>query len=245
MWKFQHLDGQREINELHVPVGRAVKLIMTSEDVIHDFFVPAFRVKADVVPGRYTHLWFQATKPGRYHLFCAEYCGTQHRHDRPGRRDGAERLSGLAGWRGAGRVAGLGRREAVRRTWRATPAIGPMRRAAGPCSKGCSARRVPLAERRDASSPTRPTFANRSCTPPRRSSRAIQPIMPAFQGQVSEEQLLQLIAYVKSLQTPAEAVRRPEPPSGDRDEPGRPALAATGEQSVAWPAVLLSRRTTI
>src|SRR2546428_3838236 len=78
MWKFQHLDGQREINELHVPVGRAVKLIMTSEDVIHDVFVPAFRIKADVLPGRYTHIWFQATKPGRYHLFCAEYCGTRH-----------------------------------------------------------------------------------------------------------------------------------------------------------------------
>ena len=78
MWKFQHLDGQREINELHVPVGRPVKLIMTSEDVIHDVFVPAFRIKADVMPGRYTHLWFQPTKPGRYHLFCAEYCGTQH-----------------------------------------------------------------------------------------------------------------------------------------------------------------------
>ncbi len=78
MWKFQHLDGQREINELHVPVGRAVKLIMTSEDVIHDVFVPAFRVKADVLPGRYTSIWFQATKPGRYHLFCAEYCGTRH-----------------------------------------------------------------------------------------------------------------------------------------------------------------------
>ena len=78
MWKFQHLDGQREINELHVPVGRPVKLIMTSEDVIHDVFVPAFRVKEDVMPGRYTHLWFEPTKPGRYHLFCAEYCGTQH-----------------------------------------------------------------------------------------------------------------------------------------------------------------------
>src|SRR5437588_12584441 len=78
MWKFQHLDGQREINELHVPVGRAVKLIMTSEDVIHDVFVPAFRIKADVIPGRYTSIWFQATTPGRYRLFCAEYCGTRH-----------------------------------------------------------------------------------------------------------------------------------------------------------------------
>ena len=78
MWKFQHLDGQREINELHVPVGRAVKLIMTSEDVIHDFFVPAFRVKADVLPGRYTNLVPGRPSPGRYHLFCAEYCGTRH-----------------------------------------------------------------------------------------------------------------------------------------------------------------------
>src|SRR5207237_6948673 len=78
MWKFQHLDGQREINELHVPVGRAVKLITTSEDVIHDFFVPAFRVKADVLPGRYVTIWFQPTRPGRYQLFCAEYCGTRH-----------------------------------------------------------------------------------------------------------------------------------------------------------------------
>ncbi len=71
MLKLQHLDGQREINELHVPVGRDVKLITTSEDVIHDLFVPAFRVKADVIPGRYVSIWFRATKPGRYHLFCA------------------------------------------------------------------------------------------------------------------------------------------------------------------------------
>src|SRR5258708_24219724 len=76
--KFQHLEGKRETNELHVPVGRPIKWIMTSGDVIHDVFVPAFRVKADVIPGRYTHIWFQPTKPGRYHLFCAEYCGTRH-----------------------------------------------------------------------------------------------------------------------------------------------------------------------
>src|SRR2546428_418596 len=71
MWKFQHLDGQREINELHVPAGRAVKLITTSEDVIHDFFVPAFRMKADAIPGRYGSICFQPTKPGRHHLVCA------------------------------------------------------------------------------------------------------------------------------------------------------------------------------
>jgi len=84
MWKIQHPTGQRDINELHVPVGRKIKLIMTTEDVIHDFFIPAFRTKADIVPGRYTTMWFEATKPGRYHLFCAEYCGTNH--------------SGMGGW---------------------------------------------------------------------------------------------------------------------------------------------------
>jgi cytochrome c oxidase subunit 2 len=78
MWKIQHMEGAREINELHVPVGRNVKLTMTSEDVIHDFFIPAFRTKADVLPGRYTTQWFQATKVGAYHIFCAEYCGTKH-----------------------------------------------------------------------------------------------------------------------------------------------------------------------
>src|SRR5205085_1507356 len=72
------MDGQREINTLHVPVGRDVLLTKVSQDVIHSFFVPAFRVKADVLPGRYTRVWFHTTKPGSYHLFCAEFCGTQH-----------------------------------------------------------------------------------------------------------------------------------------------------------------------
>ena len=84
MWKIQHPEGQREINELHIPVGRPVKLTMTSEDVIHSFFVPAFRTKQDVLPGRYTMTWFEATKPGKYHLFCSQYCGTKH--------------SGMIGW---------------------------------------------------------------------------------------------------------------------------------------------------
>ena len=84
MWKIQHPEGQREINELHIPVGRPVKLVMTSEDVIHDFFVPAFRTKQDVLPSRYTTTWFEATKPGKYHLFCSQYCGTKH--------------SGMIGW---------------------------------------------------------------------------------------------------------------------------------------------------
>src|SRR5262245_61001535 len=84
MWKIQHLTGQREINELHVPLGVPIKLNLTSEDVIHSFYVPAFRMKKDAVPGRYNVAWFEASRPGRYHLFCAEYCGTKH--------------SGMIGW---------------------------------------------------------------------------------------------------------------------------------------------------
>ncbi len=78
MWKIQHMEGAREINELHIPVNRDIKLTMTSEDVIHDFYVPAFRTKSDIVPGRYTTEWFKPTKVGAYHIFCAEYCGTKH-----------------------------------------------------------------------------------------------------------------------------------------------------------------------
>jgi heme/copper-type cytochrome/quinol oxidase subunit 2 len=78
MWRFQHVNGQSEINELHVPLGRPVKITFTSEDVLHSLFIPAFRVKADAIPGRYSSIWFTPTKAGEFHLFCAEYCGTQH-----------------------------------------------------------------------------------------------------------------------------------------------------------------------
>lgn len=78
MWKIQHAEGPREMNELHVPINQPIKLTMTSEDVIHSFYIPAMRIKQDTVPGRYSFMWFQATKPGKYHLFCAEYCGTKH-----------------------------------------------------------------------------------------------------------------------------------------------------------------------
>ncbi len=141
MWKFQHLNGQREINELHVPVGQPVKLIMTSEDVIHDVFVPAFRVKADVFPGRYTHLWFQPTKPGTLSPVLRRVLRhAAFRDDRPGRRAGAERVPDVAGQRAGRRLAGVGGRQAVSRISPATPAIGPTRRDAVRCSRVCSAR---------------------------------------------------------------------------------------------------------
>ena len=78
MWKFQHPEGQREINELHVPIGRPIRVMLTSEDVIHSFFVPGFRVHMDVLPNRYTSVWFEPKVPGNYHLFCSQYCGTNH-----------------------------------------------------------------------------------------------------------------------------------------------------------------------
>ena len=78
MWKFQHLEGQREINELHIPAGRPIKITISSEDVLHSLYFPAFRTKMDAIPGRYTELWFEANKPGTYHIFCTEYCGTNH-----------------------------------------------------------------------------------------------------------------------------------------------------------------------
>lgn len=78
MWKVQHPNGRREVNELHIPVNKAIKITMTSQDVLHDFYVPAFRVKQDALPAKYTDMWFEPTKIGKYPIFCAEYCGTGH-----------------------------------------------------------------------------------------------------------------------------------------------------------------------
>ena len=164
MWKFQHTGGQREINELHVPMGRPIKMLVTSEDVLHDLYFPAFRTKIDAIPGRYMPMWFTATKPGRYHIFCAEYCGTKH--------------SGMIGtvvvmepqqyqsWLAGGGTEGIhgrARRPSSSTTWPATPAISTAARAAGPRSKTSWASRWnwPAAARR---SSTKATCANRFST---------------------------------------------------------------------------------
>ena len=200
MWKVQHADGQREINELHVPVGRPVKLIMGSEDVIHSFYIPAFRVKADVIPGRYNTLWFEATKPGRYHLFCAEYCGTKH--------------SGMIGWVMAMEPADY-------QAWLgggAAPTTSPVAAgeklfqdlACNTCHRAGAQARGPLLDRHLTASRSssqgggtghgRRAYLRESIVNPQAKVVAgFQPIMPTFQGQVTEEQLLQLIAYIKSL----------------------------------------------
>ena len=198
MWKVQHMDGQREINELHVPINRPVKLIMGSEDVLHSYYIPAFRVKADVIPGRYNTLWFQATKPGVYHLFCAEYCGTKH--------------SGMIGsviamepeeyqaWLDGGRsgdspvAAGEKLFSALAcNTCHRTDSQGR-----GPMLTNLFGKTVEL--QGGGTVVADDAYLRESIVQPQaKIVDGFLPIMPTFQGLVSEEQLLQLIAYVKSL----------------------------------------------
>jgi cytochrome c oxidase subunit II len=198
MWKAQHMDGAREINELHVPIGRPVKLIMGSEDVIHSFFIPDFRVKADVVPGRFNTMWFTASKPGKYHIFCTQYCGTKH--------------SGMIGWVTAMTPADY-------QAWLSGSSSGGTMTEAGaklftdlacntchldtgqgrgPVLKGLYGKQVLLNGLQTTTFDD--AYIRESILNPQAKVVAgFQPIMPTFQGLVTEEQVLQLIAYVKSL----------------------------------------------
>jgi cytochrome c oxidase subunit II len=199
MWKFQHLDGQREINELHVPVGRPVKLIMTSEDVIHDVFVPAFRIKADVVPGRYTHLWFQSTKPGRYRLFCAEYCGTKH-SGMIGQvvvMDPSEYQTWLSGGASEGSLASAGAK--LFQDLACNTCHRPDAQGRGPVLEGLFGKTVTL-QNGETITVDEMYVRESILQPAAKIASGFQPIMPTFQGLVTEEQLLELIEYVKSLQ---------------------------------------------
>ncbi len=214
MWKFQHSTGQREINELHIPVGQKIKLIMASEDVIHDVFVPAFRIKADVVPGKYTSEWFEATKPGRYHFFCAEYCGMNH--------------SGMGGWVVvmepaefenwlSGNASQLSPATAGQQMFESLGcaschgANGEGGR--GPALLGLFGSNVVLNNNQTVKADegyVRESILN----PQAKIVSGFGPIMPSFQGQVNEEQLLQLVAFVKSLSTTKPETPTTKPPVG-------------------------------
>lgn len=217
MWKVQHLEGQREINELHIPVGQAVKLTMTSEDVIHDFFVPAFRVKADVLPGRYTTEWFKPTKPGKYHLFCSQYCGTNH-YAMVGwvyvmePQDYQAWLSGGA----TGSLAATGEKLfqslacANCHHLSGPPGRGPdLRNLYGTTVELTGGGKVKFDE----------DYIRESILyPSAKIVAGFQPIMPTFQGLVTEENVLQLIEYIKSLtpkqsQPAGAATTNTKPPS--------------------------------
>src|SRR5580704_2644617 len=203
MWKLEHAEGQREINELHVPVGRDVKLIMTSQDVIHSFFVPAFRMKQDVLPGRYTVSWFRATKAGTYHLFCTQYCGTQH--------------SGMIG-----NIVVM--EPAQFEAWMSGGSTGPLSASGekifgelgcvtchrsdsqgrGPNLQGVFGKPVLLQDGRTVVADE--NYIRESILDPgAKVVNGFKPVMPTFQGLVSEEQLNALVAYVKSMAQPGQA----------------------------------------
>ena len=219
MWKFQHLDGKAEINELHVPIGRPVKVTFTSEDVLHSLYFPSFRTKADAIPGRYSSVWFDATKVGEYHIFCAEYCGTRHSgmigtvHV----MEPADYQAWLTGGGGGGTLAQRGER-----------LFSEL--ACNTCHIGDGSGRGPSLLNKFG---TQEQLANGSVvnidesyvresilTPQMKVVAGFQPLMPTFQGLVNEESVMALIEYVKSLQS-----------SG-----GTAAVANTAAPAVAAPA---------
>jgi cytochrome c oxidase subunit II len=219
MWKFQHIGGRREINELHVPIGRPVKVTMTSEDVIHDLYLPNFRVKADVIPGRYSTIWFEATKRGEYHLFCAEYCGTKHSAmiGRVVVMEPTEYQAWLSGGGGEMSLAARGERmfqELACHTCHLPDASGR-----GPSLQGLFGSQVKLADGRTVTADegyVRESILN----PQAKLVAGYQPLMPTFQGLVNEEALMGLIEYVKSLPpaagAPTGTAPQPATPQGER-----------------------------
>jgi len=214
MWKLQHATGQREINELHVPVGRKIKLIMTTEDVIHDFFVPAFRTKADAIPGRYVTLWFEATKTGTFHLFCAEYCGMNH-SGMTGSvivMEPREFDDWLSGNTGSMTPATAGQQ--LYQTLGCASCHGTNGEGGrGPTLAGIFGNNQTLQTGgtvRVDEGYIRESILN----PQAKLVTGFGPIMPTFQGQVSEDQLVQLIAYIKSLHAEGQRpTTAPNPPA--------------------------------
>jgi len=220
MWKLQHMTGQREINELHVPIGRPVQLNMTSEDVIHSFFVPAFRMKKDVVPGRYATAWFEATKLGTYHLFCAEYCGTKH--------------SGMIGqivvlspaqyqeWLSGGppSVSPVAAGRKLFEDLNCITCHRPDSEGRGPALEGIAGRLVKL-QGGEVVVADEGYLRESILNPTAKIVAGYQPIMPTYVGQISEEGILDLIAYIQSLKGPEGNPANPTAPlSAPASAPG-------------------------
>jgi cytochrome c oxidase subunit 2 len=201
MWKLQHPTGQREVNELHVPRGRAVRLIITSEDTIHSFFVPAFRIKKDAIPGRYNTAWFRATKVGTYHLFCAEYCGLEHSKmiGKVVVMEPEDYQTWLAGGPAPESPVQLG--EQLFTELNCITCHQPDSAGRGPVLNGIFGREVRLASG-DAVLADEAYVRESIVNPAARVVAGYQPVMPTYQGLVSEEQLIALIAYIESLQIP-------------------------------------------
>ena len=200
MWKTEHPNGAREINALHVPVGVPVRLVMTSQDVIHSFFVPAFRIKQDVLPGRYVTAWFQATKLGTYDLFCTEYCGTDHSRmigdvivQSPGdyaRWSSAQPQGDSLADQGATLFVRMG----------CSGCHAARARVPAPRLTGLYGRRVPLADGSFATVDEE-YLRDAILLPDKQIAAGYAPVMPSYQGVASEEDVIRLVAYLKSGKT--------------------------------------------
>ncbi|HXE41643.1 MAG TPA: cytochrome c oxidase subunit II [Candidatus Baltobacteraceae bacterium] len=198
MWKIQHAEGNREINELHLPVGRAVKLTLASEDVIHSFFIPAFRIKQDVVPGRFTTEWFQPTQIGAYHFYCSEYCGADH-----SKMQGTvfvmsptEYENWLA--RGEPKNSLVQSGENLFRQLGCSGCHVNSTAVKAPPLEGIYGKLVPLSDGTFVRADDK-YIRDSILLPASQVSAGYQPVMPTFQGHISEDELLQLIAYIKSI----------------------------------------------
>jgi cytochrome c oxidase subunit 2 len=198
MWEANHPEGTREINALHVPVGRPVRLTMTSQDVIHSFFIPVFRLKQDVVPGRYTTMWFEATKPGTYHLFCAEYCGTLH-SAMIGKvvvmepSDFQEWLSS-----GATHESMAAEGERLFRRYGCSGCHGRNGTVRAPLLEGVYGHPVPLSDGRIVVADER-YIRDSIFLPQSQVVAGYDPVMPTFETKIDEGDLLKILAYIKSI----------------------------------------------
>ncbi len=198
MWKIQHPEGNKEINELHIPVGKPVKLWMTSQDVIHSFYVPAFRIKQDVLPGRYTTQWFEATKPGEYHLFCAEYCGTSHSGmvGKVVAMEQADYQDWLAGKRGGDMMAGTGEKLFAEFGCQTCHRKDSGQR--GPALDGLYGSIVTLSNGTKLSADAE--YVRESILDPgAKIVKGYQLLMPTYKSQLTPEQINELVEYVKLL----------------------------------------------
>jgi cytochrome c oxidase subunit 2 len=198
MWEVRHPGGKREINELHIPLGKPVKLLMTSQDVIHSFYVPAFRVKQDVLPGRYTSMWFQPDRLGKFHLFCAEYCGTKH--------------SGMIGWvevmdpaeyqrwleSGSAQPTMAVEGEKLFKSFGCSGCHGVNSTVRAPLLDGVFGHPVPL-EGGSVITADEKYVRDSILLPLSQVVAGYKPVMPTFQGRINEDELLKIIAYIKAL----------------------------------------------
>jgi cytochrome c oxidase subunit II len=199
MWKTEQPGGQEEINTLHVPTGRAVKLTMTSQDVIHSFYVPAFRVKADVLPGRYTTVWFTATQPGQFMLYCAQYCGTDH-----AAMTGqvvAMTPGEYASWLDSGATAFQSPAAQGRKLFQQYGCVDCHEAGRAPPLQGLYGQPVLLSDGSTVIADAN-YVRQKLLTPSATIPAGYQPIMPSFAGRLSEEDILALIIYIQSIGPP-------------------------------------------